>query len=422
MKRRLDSLLKNEFISGSLIFTLISTFGSFLNYIFNFLTGRALGPSGYAEIISFNSYLTLTALPVTIISTSLIQKISSSGEERVKSAAMLEEFFTRKLKRWWFVTILLLLATPFIQGFTNLSFISSYLLVPTLIVSLLASFYSSSLQGLRMFFMVAMISLAATLVKLSGAVITSYIGGGYPIVILGIALSIVISFIAYFFAFKKPISSISKKSKERYERRILEIILRPWFITTALSIVAMNLFSSFDILFAKKFFFANEAGIYGSWNLFAKIILYAVGPIVGVSFVFFSSREKNQEKILYILLALMTIVGIGGYIAYTYFGDIIIFLLFGKKFIAVQPYLTYASMFGALFAIITFFNTYFLAKRSYLVLILPIGIFFYLITFFLVPKTISSIIYINIFFSAIVVAIYLMALVKLRSRPKMNKG
>lgn len=412
MKLKVQSLLKNDFIRGSIIFTLIGTIGSILNYFFNFLAGRALGPAGYGEIVSFNSYLMLTALPITIVSTTLIQKISSSGDKRMQSALMLEEYFIRKLKRWWFIIVLPLLLTPLIPSITNLSLTSSYLLIPSLIISLFSSFYFSALQGLRMFFIVAIISLMATIIKLSGAVIAAYAGAGYSIIVFGISLSILFSYASYLIAFKRPVTSVVVGSKARYEKRLLEIISRPWFISSALSLLAMNLFSSFDILFAKKFFPAGLAGIYGSWNLFAKIILYVIGPIIPVSFVFFSSREKNQDKTLYVSLSLLLIAGICGFIAYTYFSDIIIFLFFGKKFVSVGPYLTYASIFGSLYAIITFFNTYFLAKKSLFSLVLPIGIPFYLIAFFLVPKTILSIIFLNIFFSAVIVSIYLMVLTR----------
>jgi len=181
------------------------------------------------------------------------------------------------------------------------------------------------------------------------------------------------------------------------------------FIITLFSLLSLTLLSNADIVFVKKFFSQADTGIYGSWSLFAKIILYVVAPITQIAFVFFAGNKKKhlQDKMLAISLVVVILVGITGYIGYTYFGTMLITGLFGIKFLKITPYLGLASIFGTFYATANLLNTYFLAKKNRYALIFVFLFPLYIITLFFLPKNLISVMRMNIVFSGSVAFFYL---------------
>lgn len=407
MKRALQKLWSNEFSQGGIVLTSGSFIINFLNYLFSLLTAKSLGPSGFGEITAVLSYVIISSVPLTILSTLIIQKISAAGNERKTYALSLERLFLEKTKIISLFFILFLLLTPFLPRFTNLSTAGSYSLFPLILLTFFSVFYISANQGLRIFLIVTIINITTTLFKFLGALFAYLHVGGITVVFIFLIISALISFIANYIFFHRTVHTIRDKI-QRIERSITSIIASKDFLMFCLSITGMTFFGTIDILFAKKFFSAETAGIYSSWSLLAKIILYAVGPLISISFIFFSSKEtKNQQqRILAASLLILILLGILSYFVYTNFGKELITVFFGNRFNAVMNYLGLASIFGSLYTAIFFINNYFLSQKSLGTLILPIGIPFYILGLFMIPKNIGAIMYLSICFSMIIVGFY----------------
>ncbi len=405
---------KNEFFLGGIFLTSSSYAGHLMNYIFSFLTGRTLGPQGYAEIVTLFSYTLIATVPISVLSTFLIQKISSAQRNQNLYVLTLENLFWQKIKRWWLMIIPFIAITPFLPSITNLSALASWSLLPLIILSLLATFYGAALQGLKLFLAISLIGIVATFLKLMGAV--SVILG-----IDGIATIIFFLIFSNLFLFYASCSVITRflqkatKTKPKYiNKRIVEVFKNKQFIIIFASTLALTLFNNIDIVVVKKFFTSHEAGIYASWSLFAKIILYFLSPLISISFVFFASNKhsNSQTRTLHLSLALLFAVGLVSFLFYTYSGTFIINSLFGKKFIGVVQYLSQASIFGTLYAGISFINSYFLAKNSIFALILPICIPIYIVFLFFLPKQIDNVIRLDIIFSIFVLLMYFLGYLK----------
>lgn len=308
----------------------------------------------------------------------------------------------------------MIIAIPFMPKITNLPSFPAFIIFPMMFLSVVGCFYSAALQGMRLFFWTSMLAIIGVLFKLSGA-LAVYLGvdGINTIVVFMFCCAI----FGLFLARKIIHDEVSNKVEEFYpkiEKKVSQILSQKQVLITAASVMSMTLFSNLDIIFVKKFFTAFEAGIFSSWSLFAKIILYAIGPIMQVSFIFFAT-SKNQEKqnlTLKVMLITLLVVGIFGYLFYSFFGDIIIGVFFGKKFITVSPYLHYAAIFGGFYTAISLLNNYFLAKRNNFSIILPLLIPFYLTGFFIIPKTLTAVINLNIGFSVVTAVIYLIVYLK----------
>ncbi len=409
MHRKIKGLWGNEFIQGGFFLTASSMLVNLLNYFFYFIAGRMLGPGGYGEITALLSYSAIVSVPFTIVTTFLIQKISAAGNNQLNYAYATESYFWSRIKRYWYFWVIGLIITPLIPRLTNLSPVTAYFLVPLLFISLISSYYNAAFQGLRLFTVFAAIGALAALLKLAGAVSLIVVNNLLTILFFLLLSNLISTIISYRLlhnkkrGFGSPAASINK--------RLINILTSRYFLMTLFSVLSITILNNLDIIFVKKFFNPVESGIYNSWSLFAKIILYIVGPLTSISFVFFSySRYKqSQNRILNVSLAVLAFIAVASYLGYVFFAKTFIGLLFGDKFLAVSPYLGQASIFGTFYTAITFINGYFLARKSRYSLILTVFLPLYFILLFIIPRQITNIINLNIAFSAVVTIAYIAA-------------
>ena len=410
--KRILKLWDNAFVKGMVSLTLSSVLANFLNYAYSTLAGRMLGPVGYGEITALFSYITILSIPMLVVQTLVIQRVSAADDPH-HYALMLEHYLIEKTKQIWPFLALSLLATPFIPALTNLSLLSAAVLIPTIIVSLAVTYYSSLMQGMQMFTLYAVTGLVAALVKLMGAGAAFLIPQRLFAFIIFSVISYLATLIVCYEAFRRAVRNKISRSSSLLHYRLRQLFRDRQFIIASLSLIALTLFSNADIIAAKKFLPEHDAGIYSSWSLFAKIILYIVSPIISVSFVFFAKKDGGgRNRMLLLSIIMLAAVGAAGYVGYTFFAPLLIAIVFGSRFAQVQPYLGQAAIFGALYTSITYINNYFLARSSRASLILPVCAPVYIALLVTRASDIQAIISINIYVSAGVVILYLFASVR----------
>lgn len=395
MKNKIQQFFTNPYINGSFFLTVSNIIVSFLNYFYNVLSGRLLGPQGYGELGALLSYLTILSTPILIISAVVIQKIGKSGDQALSYTRVLEIWLIERLKRWLPYTVLIFVTVPLISSITHLSVYSSVALIILVILSLIGAFYNSALQGLRLFLATAVISIIATVLKLSGPVLVAVGLDGYMTVVAFAVLSGIFGLIITYYKVRTVVGNHVIIKSKQIQKRFVHLLFQPFILLTTFSLFSIILFNNFDIIFVKRFFDAKDAGIYVAWSLFAKMILYVLGPISSISYIFFSSvkERKRHSLILVLLITLIFCIGIVSFIVYRYFPHLVLGLLFGAKFNPVIPYLPIASLFGTSYAVLTILNNYFLAKNSKRALAVLIFFPLYVLALFIYHKSISEVMY-----------------------------
>lgn len=413
MQKSVKRIFANKFFRGGLFFTGATFIVNIINYFFNFLAARSLGPSGYGEIATLFSYTIIASVPMTVIATIIIRKISSA-HEKSEVALSLEQYYWQAIKKWGILFIPLLLFIPLMPRLTNLSAPVAYAVIPFILLTFLSNFYNSALQGLHLFFIASVLGVIVALVKLGGAILTTLNIDGLITILIFLFLSLLSLLIGGYYSMHFSLKNISRESIRKINKRILSIVIGEEFIVTTISILALTVFNNIDVIFVKKFFQPVDSGIYSSWSLFAKIVLYGIGPLISISFIFFAgnANKKRQTQTLKFSLAIMAIIGIFSYILYSTYASQIISLLFGPKFTGISPYLGSASLFGTFYTCIYYINNFFLARKSRFALILPVVIPIYILLLAVIDKKIANIIHVNILFSAAVACLYLIACVK----------
>lgn len=406
--------IKNSFFQGSLFVTVANFAGGFLNYLFNIFAARALGPEGYGNITALFSYVTVFSIPVGIITQLIIIKIGDKKDTIGYTAGILDWFFER-IRKFWIVGLLICIIIPFVPQLTNLSPLVGYTLVPLILLTYILALYDGVMQGLHMFFWVSLVGLISILIKFLSSIVVLTMWPNLAVIIIFMFISYIVKGLIS----QIKLTHVIKNTKHvipSMNKTMTHLFKDTQIRLTAVSGAAILILSNIDVMYVKKMFSEEDAGIYGSWSLFAKIILYVLGPFITVSFIFFSSKKYSKYHRVALLggITLLILCGFGAMMAYGLFGRELIDLLFGESFYSVIPFLEWASFFGTAYVLIMYLNNYFLAKGNNAAYILALTLPFYLIGLISYGKDLAQVILVNIWFSFGVLALYLLAFVRMR--------
>lgn len=411
MKAHIERMSKNKFVQGGAILTASHYAASFLNYLFNSLSAKALGPSGFSEIAALFAYVSILSIPTIVITTIIIRRLGQAGEHRNAVGKEFEQWFIKQSKRLIIFVPFLYLLVLFLPSVTNLSSLSIVTLITLLILNLVSVIYISLLQGLHLFIQFSIATILIVGFKFIGA-LAAYAGFGalpiiYLFVLIGTASPLLFG--------KWSLSQIKPASGNySFKKKVRSIILQKNIIVTAISLISISIVGNLDIILAKKIFDGYNAGLYSAWSLFAKIILYFIGPINMISLIFFSAKEnkRHRKKTMMIILGLFIIVGLSLYVGYVFFGEILINIIFNSDYASIQPLLGLAALFGFLYTYITLMNNYFLSQNSKSSLIVAISVPFYIGLLLLFGANMHSFIMINIGVTATMCTLYFISFLR----------
>jgi len=410
VKKVFSSLFKNKFFQGGILFTGANFFVGFLNYLFNSLSAKTLGPNGYSEITTLFAYLTLLSVPILVITTEIVRRLGLQGKDKLKTLKRWETWLMNKAKRWTYLLVPYFLLGFLLPRLTNLSLFSSFILLTSLLLSFIGAFYIASLQGLHRFWSISWIIIIVGLIKLVGPLVHFPYQEQLATILLFLVLSGTVSIVLSKIALKTDkVSSVGEKPVKNLEKRLSDVLLSKSVFITVGSLVGVNVLNNLDVIFSKKFYPAFDAGIYGGWSLLAKIIFYVCSPLLSLSLIYFSSRtqRKYSQKVLLAGLLFFIMTGFFFYFTYNLFGSRLISLIFNRRYMLILPYLSYAAIFGSLYTGIYFLNTFFLAKNSSFSLIALVSTPIYALLLFFYGKTLQAIMTINILVATAIFSLYL---------------
>jgi O-antigen/teichoic acid export membrane protein len=156
-----------------------------------------------------------------------------------------------------------------------------------------------------------------------------------------------------------------KRDKEIEEIKISVDIKYMKYVWAILIInVCLAYFTNIDMLVVKKYFSTQEAGIYSTSILFSKLMLYIPNALATAMFPIAIEQKLLQNSSINILKKSISYVlgfSVMCYIGMSLFGEHIIKILFGNRYIIAVPYVSAA-----------------------LIMAIPIGIYIIIINFFMV--------------------------------------
>lgn len=332
------------------------------NYLFHVFMIRMLGPALYGILASSISLIYILSIPVLTLTMVIVKYTAEyKGKNNFEALGGLYFYFRNKTFFYGIVSmIILLIISPFIMSFLH---ISSWMLILLIIVNFFISFFpilnKSVLQGMSNFFAFAVTSMFEISGKFFLGLLLVYLGFKVEGAFAGILLSGIIAYIvAGIFIRKLKL----KKNVFTYKKEVILFAVPVFFTNFALT----SLFTT-DIILARHFLTAVEAGYYASLSILGKIIYYAVFPIVGVMVPMVSehhARGHNYKKILLFSIAL-TVIGAGIIVAiYFLFPTLIIVMLFGKGYRLLSPFVGIFGVFIGIYSVCSLLINFYLSVHK----------------------------------------------------------
>ena len=339
---------------------------SILNFIFNAYIGRILTFEDLALVGLINGLISLIAIVSGALSTTINYQTGYLTGKFDSSVARI--FWRSARKNILGLSVILaclwLILSPFLNMYFNTySLIPWFICIPVVLVNLLSETDRGYLAGSLRFGSLGIVNMSEPILKL--AMVFMFVSFGYPhwgytAIPLSVTATFFISWMAAKYAHRTQLTPETHRSSS-FPFKFLMLS----FVTG----LSVSFFITADILFAKHYLSDVQAGQYAFVTMIGKMIFFLgtfasafTTPLVSR----FEGQKKDSSRILYITLAVTTILAGMGYLILGYFGWFVAPILFGEKAYIVVPYLSLITGSLALFTISKVFTDYYLVKKKFI--------------------------------------------------------
>jgi O-antigen/teichoic acid export membrane protein len=357
------SFLKNNLKEGDLARSFLIMFSStmvvnVINYIYNLLVGRLLGPSDYGVFVSL---LSLTMIFSGISGT--VQVVVTRYAAILKyenSQRTIFRYFIKAIQIFStvgvFVFVLFFALTPYIKKFLNIDVSAPVYIAGILLgVSFIAPIARGTLQGIQDYRALSVNMILDSFLRLVIGVSFILLGFKVSGAISSQAISTAITFlISIFFIIKL-------RSSDEGTYRIPRGSIYKYTFLTLYTMSCFLLLTNLDVVLVKHFFEPHTAGIYASAATIGKIILYFPGAMAIVIFPKTSELQtlsKKSTKIFVKALIIVFVLCLFINVIYFVAPNLLVRIMFGEIFMNSASYIGYygiAMTFYSLLNITVFF-------------------------------------------------------------------
>lgn len=391
MVNKLNLFIKKLFTTSLGRGSLVMVGGSFLvgavSFIFNPVMGVMLGPSGYGELLSLLSLLTIFSVPALTLNTILIKTTASyqakNDTDQIKSLFiwMTQKFF---IASFAIIIFFWLLSAP-VAAFLNVNQTLPVVLLGVLCgATFLITINGAFLQGLLKFEGFTFTGLINSIMRVILAFILVKIGLSVNGALEGLILAILITYLIGWWLVNKNIRGATLV-KVRL-REMLKFIGPAFF-----AILGLTLLTNLDVVLVKHFFSPLDAGLYGAGVITSRVVVFACLPITQVIFPLITQRAESKKAyhhLVQIALGLTLLIGLATATVYFLVPNLVLKIFFLSR---ASQYLGALRILGIFSVVITFYSittllTYFFlsihkVRFSYALilaaLIEGVGIWFY---------------------------------------------
>lgn len=353
-------------VMGGILLICATTLANILNFAFNAYLGR---------MASFED-IALVSFVAGLMSISRFSFSALSGSVNYKSAFLEGRFGEKESNYFWqfirqrslkialAVSLVWIVVSPFLVNYFHTD---SYWPILTFTLVWLTGFSAAVdrgfLSGKLLFGALAAAIAIEPIVKMITAVFFVQIQRP-ELLYLALPFSILSVYLLNFFFTKRVV--VEEKISDKNE---IKRFPTKYFVAQVISGVSSMLFLTLDVILAKHFLSAVDAGKYALISLNGKMIFFSGGlasqflvPLVGR---FMGKRQKTGVLFNYIFVAtaFLTLMGFG---VFGIFSSFTAPLLFGEKMKVVQPFLLPYAFAMMCIALARVFESYYLTKRLYL--------------------------------------------------------
>lgn len=375
MKTLAKRALNDRFIKNNIVFFCGTFAAAFLNYLYYPILGRIMTTEGFGEVQTVISLSMQLSIILAVFGIITVNIVSNNDDAEMRAQKV------RKLQKIGYLVggilfSLPILFSPFLKSFFHFTSAAPFVLMSlSLLVGISSTFRMFFLQGANDFYSVSVSGILASMAKIVFAGILVLAGLHTFGAIAGLLASQVMALLYLILKTKEemPLSRPKKtdwvkelssvKSEIRYGTLVFMVLVSTAFLYTA------------DVLFIKRWFSPEEAGLYGGVATIARIIFFATGSIAAVMMpsIKLKNRTVENHKVLFRSLLITSLVGGAALLVFSLFPDMIITLLLGKKYLYYSyllPKLSLAIFFASLANLLFMYK---IALRRYLAALVSLG-------------------------------------------------
>ncbi len=354
----LKKIKNNTFARNSLILFSGTMLANILNYAFHLVIGRMVSVEIYGEVQSLTSLINIVSVPamtLTMVATKYAAGFKAEND-KFKSKIVLN-YLKRKIAKFlWPVLVIVVLATPLISKFLKIdSNLPLFFIWLMMFISFFLAINIGTLNGWQKFKNSSLVGALGAIVKLFFGIILVKVGFALNGIVGSFVLAGIASYIASVVALKFILQA-KNNSKNNHNDEFEKIdffAIRKYIIPVFVGNLAINILSNIDMVLAKHNLDATTAGEYGALTIVSKIIFFVTGIIATVLFAMSAEddhKKNNSMQIFKNASYLMLAVSMIAIIAYFVAPKLILYILFGNKYVEVAHYLGWFAIMVTLFS------------------------------------------------------------------------
>lgn len=363
--QRLADFAGNTLVGGGVLVA-ATLLANILNFLYNAYLGRAVTLEEFGIISLIGSFIYIAQVPLGALSRSVTHKSAYLlGEYR----SPIKDFWRiiRKKSIVWALgmSLVWLLIIPGLKIFFKTSDTLPFLLfTPVWFVGTLAAIDSGFLGGNLNFSVLAVILVTEAATKLLFTFLLVSRGFGsyvYAAIPLSMSVSFIVGWIAAAATRQHPIPKKLPPPSISFPKK--------FYSTSILMALTSVTYLSLDVVLAKHYLSAGDAGAYGFLSLIGKMV-YFLSTLFSGFIVPILSRESGagitNRKTYYRLLAVIITAHVAAYMLFGVFGYITVPILWGLKAVSIVPYLPFYSLSMVAFSLSATIIAYHQIKNEHL--------------------------------------------------------
>lgn len=384
-----------------------SSIANLINFFYQIIMGRLLGPSEYGVLTTMFSLLYISGAITGTFQTSVTRNIAAYNAQNNKYK--IKNFFNKITIRFFilscFIFILLVLLLKPIKSFLNMeSSLPFIILGMVILIGSLASVATGIIQGLGRFKILGFNSILGTGLKLLLGILFIYLGFKSFGAVIGVMLSMVIAYLIIIISMKDILRLKISGSIDS------SIDIKTFYKSTTMiliSTILLTLISYIDIVLVKHFFSSENTGYFSAASQIGRIILFFPGAIGIVIFTRLSEKFEKKESLRGTFLKsflILLFTSIFFLLLYFFFPELITRIMYGSSFVIATSNLI--LLYGLFMTLIGFINLqvlYFISiKKFWYLIYLSIFIIIEIVLIFNYHETLEIVLWIEIITSIIV--------------------
>lgn len=373
MIKKIKNILKEEFIRGSLVLLILFGIYNVLNYIFQFSMARLLSPAEYAVLSALISLTYIFNIPSEPFQTLIVKYCSKYIKKNGKIKNLIYDYLKLGLIYSSLIYGVYLIISIFLRNILGIDYWLLALIGILIFSAFITPILRGAIQGIKKFKELGINLILESSIKLILGIILVVSG----MKVYGAVFGILLGFLAAVLFSLIPLKGIFK------EKRLKEETEEKYGLKVFISMTALVLMSSLDVILALALFKPEIAGQYSIASMLGKIIFFGTQAIGKAMFPLSSiSHEKGhsaegilKKALIFILVISIVVLGL-----YWFFAEKVILFLFNTGYYHSLSLIMLVSLSFALLSFTNILTLYYLSKkqekREYLMILLVLGYMF----------------------------------------------